>query len=340
MRKISDIRTRWAAVGAAIAITLGAGGFAVTQAAVSSGSRPVFVPITACRIADTRPQPEFNVGPRSTPIGDSQTHTITAHGTNGNCTIPADATALSLNVTALGATLPTFLTIWAANIPRPEASSLNPTPGQPPTPNAVTTELNAGQFNIFNRQGSVDVVVDVNGYYVDHDHDDRYYTKTEVDTDRALTKWISISPAGVKIDPTDGFYQSSAGGDSGLILIDETNASYGFGFTMPPDYTSNTSISIDLTFRAVGTTPCVIGLRPNTLTISRVGIGLAVLTTAMPSSFNTASPGATKPYKVTVPVATTELGMVAGDAVNVSFFRPTDTCTGVVFLQGIMVRYS
>jgi hypothetical protein len=46
----------------------------------------------------------------------------------------------------------------------------------------VTTALSAlGQFNVFNLQGTVDVIVDVNGYYADHNHDDRYYTKAEVD---------------------------------------------------------------------------------------------------------------------------------------------------------------
>ena len=52
---------------------------------------------------------------------------------------------------------------------RPSASSLNPSPGQPPTPNAVNTQLSSGgEFSIFNRAGSVDVIVDINGYYTDH----------------------------------------------------------------------------------------------------------------------------------------------------------------------------
>jgi hypothetical protein len=71
---------------------------------------------------------------------------------------------ISLNVTAVGATAATFLTIWPDGT-RPLASSLNPAPGQPPTPNAVATQLSgAGAFNVFNRFGTVDVIVDVNGY--------------------------------------------------------------------------------------------------------------------------------------------------------------------------------
>jgi hypothetical protein len=34
---------------------------------------------------------------------------------------------------------------------------------------------------MFNLQGVVDVLVDVNGYYADHNHDDRYDTKAQVD---------------------------------------------------------------------------------------------------------------------------------------------------------------
>ena len=135
---MSLLRTRWAAVGAAVAVALGAGGIAMVDATVTSGARTVFVPITPCRLVDTRPN--STVGPRSAPLGSADTDVVDAHGTNGDCSgIPTGAVGLSLNVTAIGATLPTFLTVWSADDARPEASSLNPSPGQPPTPNAVTT---------------------------------------------------------------------------------------------------------------------------------------------------------------------------------------------------------
>jgi hypothetical protein len=179
---MANMRTRWAAIGAAIAITIGAGGVGLVDASVGSGERTVFVPITPCRVMDTRP--DSTVGPKSSPLGPSETHTVTAHGDNGDCVgIPADAVALSLNITTVGATMPSFLTIWEAGQPQPGSSSLNPVPGEPPTPNGVTTALSpAGQFSLFNFQGAVDVIADITGYYVDHNHDDRYYTKSEIDT--------------------------------------------------------------------------------------------------------------------------------------------------------------
>jgi hypothetical protein len=164
------LRTRWAAVGAAVAVTLGAGGIGITHATTPAGAT-AFVPITPCRIVDTRPAPD-TVGSRTSPLGPGETFTIAAHGDNGNCTgIPTTATGLELNVTALGATSGTFLTVWADGATQPTASSLNPQPGAPPIPNSVTTGLSsAGQFNVFNAVGSVNVIVDVVGYYSDHQH--------------------------------------------------------------------------------------------------------------------------------------------------------------------------
>ena len=121
-----------------------------------------FVPISPCRLFDTRPA--FKIGLYST-FGGKETKKIQAHGANGDCTIPTEAVGLSLNATAVGASASTFVTIWPDGA-RPDASSLNPSPGQPPTPNAVTTQLSAtGSFEVFNLQGAVNVFVDVNGYY-------------------------------------------------------------------------------------------------------------------------------------------------------------------------------
>lgn len=122
-----------------------------------------FVPTTPCRLADTRPAPD-RVGTAGA-FSSDDTKIFPAHGTNGDCTIPNDAVGLSLNVTALDATAPTFLTVWPDG-DLPEASSLNPVPDQPPVPNAVTTTLSeTGSFNVYNLAGSLDVIIDVNGYY-------------------------------------------------------------------------------------------------------------------------------------------------------------------------------
>ena len=180
-QELNRVRTRWAAIGAAIAVSLGAGGIGITHAALTGGERTSFVPITPCRLADTRPGDD-NVGDRAAPIGAGQSITLEVHGARGECNLADGATGVSLNVTALNATQPSYLTLYPTGGGLPTASHLNPAPGQPPTPNAVEVDVNSlGQFNVFNGFGTVDVIIDVVGYYEDHNHDDRYYTEAEVD---------------------------------------------------------------------------------------------------------------------------------------------------------------
>jgi hypothetical protein len=179
-------RSKWAAVGAAVAVSLGAGGIGITQATTSSGEKPIYLPIEPCRLADTRT--EFQVGSRSAPLGADETYTLSGQGAVGNCNLPAGTTALSLNVTAIDATAPTFVSLFPAGASLPVASHLNPLPGQGPVPNAVNVDLSGGgEFSIYNLAGNVNVFIDVVGVYDDHHHDDRYpqkdtvYTKAEVD---------------------------------------------------------------------------------------------------------------------------------------------------------------
>ena len=143
------------------------------SATLQSGEKAVFVPIVPCRIMDTRPLPD-NVGPRNTPIGANETHTIAVLGANGNCTIPPDATALTMNVTAVGGTASSFLTVFPSGATRPVASNLNWIAGQAPVPNAVTVDVPAdGKVSFYNLTGTVNVAADIVGYYVNHNHDDQ-----------------------------------------------------------------------------------------------------------------------------------------------------------------------
>ncbi len=117
-------------------------------------------------------------GQRPTPSSATETATFTIAGTSG---IPADATAVAINVTALNASQQTHLTVWPAGQAKPEASSLNPS-SSAPVPNLVTVKLGTGgAISVYNNSGTLDVFGDVVGYFRDHNHDDRYYTKTQVD---------------------------------------------------------------------------------------------------------------------------------------------------------------
>ncbi len=171
-------RSRWAAVGAALAVTLGSGSVLSASAAIGSGERAVFVPITPCRIVDTRPATQ--VGPRATPLGNGETYTFAVHGTNGGCSIPADASAVVLNVTAVNPTASSYLTVFPPDAVRPTASNLNWVADQAPVPNAVTADLAGnGTLAFFNFSGTVDLAADIVGYYADHHHDDRYVRRQQ-----------------------------------------------------------------------------------------------------------------------------------------------------------------
>jgi hypothetical protein len=168
-----------------VAVAIGAGGgIAVTHAAVGSGDRAVFVPINPCRLLDTRPA--TLVGPRNKPLGPAEIFTQQVTASNGNCTIPTDATAVAMNVTVVDGTAGSFLTIWPSDAGKPLASSLNWQPGQAATPNKVDVRLSPeGRINFFNNAGTVNLIADVVGYYADHNHDDRYPQKLQVAFDLA-----------------------------------------------------------------------------------------------------------------------------------------------------------
>ena len=150
---------------AAITATVTAVGVYQSASAGTGASASSFVPITPCRLFDTRPGDD-NVGGRGAPLGPGDVHTVTATGASGHCNLPSSATAAVLNVVAINPSASSYLTVFPAGQPRPTASSLNWTAGQAPTPNAVTAALSDdGKVSFFNLAGSVDIAADVVGYY-------------------------------------------------------------------------------------------------------------------------------------------------------------------------------
>ena len=255
------LRTRWAAIGAAVAVTLGGGGLLTTSASISTGERGVYVPIAPCRLFDTRPAPD-NVGPRTTPLGPGDTFTATARGTNGNCTIPSDAVGLTMNVAIINPTTASFLTVYPADVPRPLAANANWTANQPPLSNAVTADISAdGKIAFYNLAGNVDIATDIVGYYVDHNHDDRYYTKPQVDT--ALAS-IASGGSRVILDAVGnvGEQASVAIGADGHPIIayrDGTNGALKVAWCATSHCTGPTTTTEIAPTYSFGTNPIVIG---------------------------------------------------------------------------------
>lgn len=117
------------------------------------------------RIVDTRPGSGFTDAGQTLPPGG--TLTVTVAGLDGvpSMTSASPPTAVVLNVTVVDGTAPSFLTVWPTSSPRPFISDVNWVAGQT-QPNLVVVGLSpTGQVSFYNDAGSVDVVIDVEGWY-------------------------------------------------------------------------------------------------------------------------------------------------------------------------------
>jgi streptogramin lyase len=119
------------------------------------------------RICDTRPNnPSKLLGAYNQcddlTIGANQTRTINVAGLAG---VPSNgATAVVINLTGIAPTAPTYLTVYPGPT-RPFASDLNPAVGTVGANLVVATLSSTGTVSIYNSAGSVNVVVDVLGWY-------------------------------------------------------------------------------------------------------------------------------------------------------------------------------
>jgi hypothetical protein len=79
--------------------------------------------------------------------------------------VPADATAVVLNLTGTAPTASTYVTVWPEGTPRPTASTLNLAAGQT-TPNLVTVALDTGKkVALYNNSGVTHLIADLAAYY-------------------------------------------------------------------------------------------------------------------------------------------------------------------------------
>jgi hypothetical protein len=165
---------------AGFALSLAGSGPGAALAPVSSGDRNVFVPITGCRLFDTRPATP--VGTKHTKLGAGQKMTVTVRGASGKCNIPTNATAVALTLAYVSPSAASGLRAFAPDRPEPSRIDLRFSGGQASRSAAVTVGLSAdGKIAIRNLAGTVDVIGDLTGFYAPHNHDDRYYLKATAD---------------------------------------------------------------------------------------------------------------------------------------------------------------
>ena len=122
--------------------------------------------------------------------------------------VPADARAVTLNVTSTGSVAGGFATVYPCGMPRPDTSNLNFAPGQT-VANAVTTKVGVdGSVCIYN-DAPTHLIVDVSGYYP------------------SSASFGALDPA--RLLDTRGSSPAAAAEDAALVLINQLRASRGLG---------------------------------------------------------------------------------------------------------------
>jgi len=143
---------------AAVGMLLGPLALAASAATAPHASATVegsYVSLTPFRLLDTR---------TGSPIAAKASLNVQVTGV-GTTPVPAGASAVVANVTAVSPTSNGFLTVFPEGATQPLVSNLNFTKGKT-VANLVTVGLSsAGGITIFNSAGTTNVVVDVEGYY-------------------------------------------------------------------------------------------------------------------------------------------------------------------------------
>lgn len=132
----------------------------VEDHAVSIGRRSLdFYTVMPCRVLDTRS------GGTTLISGETQTFQVT-----GLCDIPADAGAVSINITAIAPTANGNITLFPGDIPAPATSSINFKGGLNRANNAIVSLATDASGTLAARAflaggGEVDLIIDVSGYF-------------------------------------------------------------------------------------------------------------------------------------------------------------------------------
>ena len=119
-----------------------------------------FVPVTPCRIADTRSANGAFGGPF---LAAQSTRNFAIP--SSVCNIPASATAYSLNIAVVPRGALGFLTVWPTGQVQPVVATLNSIDGRIKSNAAIVPAGAGGAISVF-ATDATDVIIDINGYFV------------------------------------------------------------------------------------------------------------------------------------------------------------------------------
>jgi hypothetical protein len=120
----------------------------------------MFVPLTPCRVADTRNTNGALGGPS---LAAQQTRDFPLSA--GACPIPVNADAFSVNVTAIPHNKLGYLSVWPAGQSQPYVSILNSYDGRIKANAAIVTAGADGAIRLY-ATDDADVAIDISGYFI------------------------------------------------------------------------------------------------------------------------------------------------------------------------------
>ncbi|MGB7728645.1 MAG: Ig-like domain-containing protein [Candidatus Acidiferrum sp.] len=137
----------------------------IEQVVVAAAAQPPlqFVPVTPCRVADTREAPGPFGGPL---VGAGQTRSFAIP--QSACGIPPTAAAYSLNVAVVPSGPLGFLTVWPAGTPVPAVALLTSYDGRVKSNAAIVPAGTSGAISVY-ALNATQVIVDINGYFAPPD---------------------------------------------------------------------------------------------------------------------------------------------------------------------------
>ena len=114
-----------------------------------------FTPVTPARLLDTR---------NTSPVGAGTSIDLAVTSV---ASVPANVSAVVLNVTATNSAAAGYVTVWPAGSARPVVSNLNVVKAGQTIPNLVIVPVGAGgKVSLFSQTGT-DLVVDITGWFTD-----------------------------------------------------------------------------------------------------------------------------------------------------------------------------
>ena len=142
-----------------------------TESATTAPVSGAYSPVTPYRVCDTRPAGngvpvnqcnDDSTGAGRGPLTKGATRVITVDTFGG--LPPSGVTAVVVNVTAVAPSLNTYLSVFPDGVANPGTSNLNPSAGTALANLVEVGVSTAGKIDVYNAAGTVNVVLDIEGY--------------------------------------------------------------------------------------------------------------------------------------------------------------------------------